>query len=173
MVDGQQRLRTILSYIDPDCIHDLDDDWDRFTVLKSHNKEFAGLAFAQLPDTVQARILETRLSINVLPSDIDDVTVLTIFQRMNSTGLKLNSQEIRNATYFGEFKDSAYRLAYEQNQRWQQWGLFSRQQIAQMKEVEFAADLMGFLIRGVRARTDRAITLLFKEYEDSFLTGRP
>lgn len=168
VVDGQQRLRTILAYVDPDCLRDLDDDWDRFTVLRSHNKDYSGLSFGQLPEDMQTQILETRLSINVLPSDIDDVTVLTIFQRMNSTGLKLNSQEIRNATYFGEFKDSAYRLAYEQNQRWLQWELFTRQQIAQMKEVEFTADLMGFLISGVRARTDATITSLFREFDDFF-----
>ena len=168
VVDGQQRLRTILAYIDLDCLGEDTDDWDRFTVLRSHNRDYAGLSFAQLPDDVQARILQTPLSINVLPSDIDDVTVLTIFQRMNSTGLKLNDQEIRNATFFGEFKDSAYRLAYRENQRWQEWGIFSRQDVAQMKEVELAADLMGFIISGVQARTKARITGLFRRFDDVF-----
>src|SRR5665647_2121709 len=31
VVDGQQRLRTILAYIDVDCLREVD-DWDRFTV---------------------------------------------------------------------------------------------------------------------------------------------
>lgn len=167
VVDGQQRLRTILAYIDPDCLNDLD-DWDNFTVLRSHNSEFAGLGFTSLPENVQARILQTPLSVNVLPSDINDVTVLTIFQRMNSTGLKLNDQEIRNATFFGDFKDSAYRLAYRHNQRWQEWGIFSRQDVAQMKEVEATADLMGFLVDGIQARTKARLTNLFRRYDDAF-----
>lgn len=167
VVDGQQRLRTILAYIDIGCLAEVE-DWDRFTVLRSHNHEYAGLAFHQLPDPTQARILQTPLSTNVLPSDIDDVTVLTIFQRMNSTGFKLNDQEIRNATYFGEFKESSYELAYSQNQRWQSWGIFSRQDVAQMKEVELTADLMGHLIAGVQARTKAGLNRNYRLYDDQF-----
>jgi hypothetical protein len=165
VVDGQQRLRTILAFVDIDSLGPDRDEWDSFTVLRSHNREFAGLSFQQLSDGEQSRLLQTQLSVNVLPSGIDDVTILTIFQRMNSTGLKLNDQEIRNATFFGEFKESSYSLAYEQNQRWMRWGIFSRQEIAQMKEVEHTADLMGYLIRGVAARSKASITALYRQYD--------
>lgn len=167
VVDGQQRLRTILAYIDLDCLKDTD-DWDRFTVLRSHNREYAGLSFQQLDAEVQRRLLETPLSVNVLPADVDDVTVLTVFQRMNSTGFKLNDQEIRNATYFGEFKEASYELAYAQYQRWLSWGIFSRQDVAQMKEVELTADLMGLLINGVGARTKSRINALYRSYDKEF-----
>ncbi|KJL33104.1 DUF262 domain-containing protein [Microbacterium oxydans] len=165
VVDGQQRLRTILAYIDIDSLENVD-EWDRFTVLRAHNRDYAGLSFQQLPDDVQTRILQTPLSVNVLPSDIDDVTVLTIFQRMNSTGLKLNPQEIRNATWFGEFKETSYSLAYQQNQRWVNWGIFTRQDVAQMKEVELSADLMGFLINGISARSKASIDGLYRKFDD-------
>lgn len=168
VVDGQQRLRTILGYVDIDCIQ-FPDEWDHFTVLKSHNPQYAGLSFQQLPDTTQSLILQTPLSVNVLPADVDDVTVLTIFQRMNSTGLKLNDQEIRNATYFGEFKEAAYSLAYDQYQRWLKWKIFDLQEIAQMREVELTSDLMGTLLRGVGARTKSAINGLYKMYDQTFL----
>ncbi|MDV6298131.1 DUF262 domain-containing protein [Dietzia maris] len=167
VVDGQQRLRTILAFVDIDALGEVE-DWDRFTVLRTHNPDFAGLAFKQLPDAIQEHILQTSLSVNVLPTDIDDVTVLSIFQRMNSTGYKLNDQEIRNATYFGEFKDSSYRLAYSQNQRWQRWMIFTRQEVAQMKEVELTADLMGFLLRGVAARGKATLDGLYRSYDENF-----
>nr|WP_246299270.1 DUF262 domain-containing protein [Nocardioides panaciterrulae] len=167
VVDGQQRLRTILSYVDIDCLAERD-EWDDFTVLRSHNREFAGLAFTQLPDETQRHILQTPLSVNVLPADVDDVTVLTIFQRMNSTGYKLNDQEIRNATYFGEFKDTAYQLAYEQYQRWLKWQVFGVQEIAQMREVELTSDLMGFLMRGIQARTKASLDGLYKSNDEAF-----
>jgi hypothetical protein len=167
VVDGQQRLRTILSFIDIDSVPDVT-DWDRFTVLKSHNREYAGLGFNQLPSDVQSLILQTQLSVNVLPSDIDDVTVLTIFQRMNSTGFKLNDQEIRNATYFGDFKESSFDLAYEQNQRWVNWGIFTRQDVAQMKEVELTSDLMGYLLNGITARSKAVIDRLYRTNDEAF-----
>lgn len=167
VVDGQQRLRTILSFVDIDSLRDRE-EWDDFTVLRSHNREFSGLSFSQLPDETQTHILQTPLSVNVLPADVDDVTVLTIFQRMNSTGYKLNDQEIRNATYFGEFKDAAYELAYEQYQRWLKWEVFNIQEIAQMREVELSSDLMGYLLRGIQARTKSALNGLYKANDEKF-----
>jgi hypothetical protein len=166
VVDGQQRLRTILSFIDIESLPRAD-EWDKFTVSKSHNERYYGLPFDQLPEDVQTRILQTPLSVNVLPANVNDVTVLQIFQRMNSTGLKLNPQELRNATYFGEFKDLSYSLAYDQLHRWLAWDLFDRQKIGQMLEVEFTADLMGLLLKGVFARTKSAIVGLYRDYEQS------
>lgn len=167
VVDGQQRLRTLLSFVDPDCLKD-SDEWDDFRILRSHNQEYAGMSFADLPEDAKSTVLQTSLSVNVLPADIADVTILRIFQRMNTTGLKLKEQEVRNGTYFGQFKDVAYSLAYEQNQRWTQWGLFKRQDIGQMSEVEFTSDLMGALIRGVSGKSAAQITSLYKEYDGDF-----
>lgn len=166
VVDGQQRLRTILSFVDPGCLTD-QDEWDDFVIVRAHNKEYANTHFADLPDEIQSQILQTTLSVNVLPPDIDDVTVLQIFQRMNTTGIKLTDQEVRNGTYFGEFKDVSYSLAYEQNQRWLDWDIFSQQEIAQMKEVEFTSDLLGALIRGVSGRSASQIDALYKEFDDT------
>ncbi len=164
VVDGQQRLRTILAFIDIDSITE-PEEWDRFTVLKSHNPDYSGLSFQQLDSEVQSRILETQLSVNVLPADVDDVTILEIFQRLNTTGLKLSDQEIRNATYFGEFKETAYQLAYSQYQRWLKWGVFKKQDVAQMKEVEFTSDLMGLLLKEVNARSKSVLDGLYKLYD--------
>lgn len=167
VVDGQQRLRTILSFINADCLGELD-EWDTFTVLRSHNADYHGLTFDQFPADVRERLLQAPLSVNVLPGDVDDATVLQIFQRINSTGLKLNAQELRNATWFGEFKDLAYKLAYEQLQRWISWGLFDRQQLGQMLEVEFTSDLAGLLLEGVLPRTKGSLDRIYKTYDSDF-----
>ncbi|MCK2028326.1 DUF262 domain-containing protein [Microbacterium galbinum] len=167
VVDGQQRLRTILSFVDPDCLADRD-EWDDFRIQRTHNREYAGMSFADLPEHARTTILQTALSVNVLPSDIPDVTILQIFQRMNTTGLKLKDQEVRNGTFFGEFKDVAYSLAYEQNQRWVRWGLFDRQDIGQMAEVEFTSDLLGALMRGVSGKNTAQITKLYRENDEEF-----
>ncbi|MCP4308721.1 MAG: DUF262 domain-containing protein [bacterium] len=166
VVDGQQRIRTLLAYIDPGNLEDFDEE-DDFTVFKSHNKEFKHLTFPELPDETRARLLETRLPTVVLPSGIPDVVILRIFQRLNSTGLRLNAQELRNAEFYGDFKDLSYALAYTQHQRWLAWKLFKPQQIAQMLEVEFTSDVLGLMIEGVKARRKTTIDRLYREHDES------
>lgn len=141
---------------------------DEFTVLKSHNKDLAGIKFRDLDDSIQERILRFRFSVDVLPSDTDDADVLKIFSRMNSTGTKLNGQELRNAEYFGEFKGIVYDAAYDQLDRWKAWGIFDNKQIARMAEVELTSELFIYLISGVQSKTQTAIGNVYGLYDDLF-----
>jgi len=165
VVDGQQRLRTILAFVDPTSIDDME-DVDRFVISRLHNPEFADMRFVDLPDEVREQILETQLSVNLLPANIQDVTILKMFQRLNSTGVKLSGQEYRNAQFSGPFKALSYDLAYEQHHRWSAWGIFTQAQIAQMQEVEFTSDLLGFLLRGVDSSSKPTIDNLYSRYDD-------
>ncbi len=101
VVDGQQRIRTLLTFIQPSLVKNFDPVRDAFAIKKTHNKELADKQFRDLPPDVRQKILDYQFSVHILPSSIDDREVLQIFARMNSTGLKLNSQELRNAAYFG------------------------------------------------------------------------
>lgn len=165
VVDGQQRLRTVLSYLDPSCLPDYNDA-DKFTVAKKDNPEYGGKTFAELDQETRQRILQTPLSVNVLPASMSNVEVLEIFRRMNTTGMKLNKQELRNAKFFGAFKDLSYDLAYAQYQRWIKWGVFTLQETSQMLEVEQTSDLLGLLLEGVRGRSYSDIDRLYAEYDD-------
>src|SRR6266481_1580172 len=51
VVDGQQRLRTILSFIK-----------DGFVVSKRQNPDYGGLRFSQLPEDLQAQVLAYEVS---------------------------------------------------------------------------------------------------------------
>ena len=95
VVDGQQRLRTVISYIVPDLLDDYDPARDFFTVQKAHNSELANKKFTELAPEIKQRILDYQFSVHVLPSHVDDREVLQIFARMNATGVKLNDQELR------------------------------------------------------------------------------
>ena len=103
VVDGQQRLRTLISYIEPTLLDDYNPSRDDFKVKAVHNEDLAGLGFADLSTELQQRILNYEFSVHVLSSGVDDREVLSIFARMNSTGTKLNPQELRNAQYHGAF----------------------------------------------------------------------
>lgn len=127
VVDGQQRLRTLFAFIDTQSLLDYDAKRDEFLVSNSHNENIGGRKFSSLKPKYQEAILGYPISTHVLPSTVDDRQVLQIFARMNSTGVKANGQELRNARYFGLFKKLVYELelAYEQLERWRVWEIFS------------------------------------------------
>lgn len=168
VVDGQQRLRTLLSFIEPATLRDFDEHRDSFVVKKTHNKEIAGKPFNQLEASARKQILNYDFSVHVLPSDTEDREVLQIFARMNSSGVKLNRQELRNAEYFGEFKSLAYSLAYEQLERWRSWKIFNEEAIARMLEVEETSEFIRFMIGGVQANSQEALDRLYGDNEEEF-----
>lgn len=72
VVDGQQRLRTVISFIAPELLKDYDPDRDDFTVAKEHNEKYHGKAFSELPELIQHQILDYQFTVNVFPSDTAD-----------------------------------------------------------------------------------------------------
>jgi hypothetical protein len=168
VVDGQQRLRTLISYIAPDLITDFDPERDEFKIKKNHNAELAGKGFSDLNEEIQHRLLNYSFSTHVLPSSVEDRDVLHIFQRLNSTGEKLTKQELRNAEFFGEFKTVMYELALEQLERWRDWGVFSGDEIARMKEVELTSDFVVTMIYEFGGKSQKAISDAYKEFDESF-----
>lgn len=168
VVDGQQRLRTLLTYIEPEAMADYDAERDRFEVRKSHNAELAGKGFKELPADIRRKILGYEFSVHVLPSDTDDTEVLQIFARMNATGIKLNYQELRNAKFYGEFKNLSYSLAYEQLSRWRNWKVFNESEIARMLEVEEASDLLILMVDGIHSRSRSVIDKAYEKYDNGF-----
>lgn len=168
VVDGQQRLRTIFSFIEPALLPNFEPIRDEFTVTKSHNQEIAGIPFQEIDSTIRQRILNYEFSVHVLPSDTEDREVLQIFSRMNSTGMKLNKQELRNAEFIGAFKRLAYSLAYEQLNRWRDWKVFSENDIARMLEVEETSDLIRSMLDGIHGLSQPALDKLYRKFEDEF-----
>ena len=152
VVDGQQRIRTLISYIAPRLLKDLDEDRDVFTVLRSHNRELAGKKFEQLSDNIKSRILDYQFSVHVLPPGTDDREVLQIFARMNSTGTRLNAQELRNAEFFGEFKTSMYETAVKHLHKWRAWEVFTEDNISRMEEVELTSEFAIYMLQGISSK---------------------
>lgn len=168
VVDGQQRIRTLLGFISRDLLPDFDER-DEFTVRRSHNSEVAGKCFDELPEAIRHRILNYEFSVDVFRSDTDDREILQIFARMNATGVKLKPQELRNAEFIGEFKALMYRLAAEQLPRWREWHIFSEQDIARMEEVELTSELVLLMVRGsISGRDQSALNAIYRANEESF-----
>ncbi len=168
VVDGQQRIRTVLAFIAPKLLKNFDPNRDDFTIKKTHNKELAGKCFNDLPSEVKQSILDYLFSVHVLPSNVDDREVLQIFARMNATGLKLNAQELRNAAWFGEFKTSMYSISAEQLPRWRKWRLFTEAQISRMAEVEITSEFAQLMIKGIVGKTQKGIDNVYKDFDDEW-----
>ena len=91
---------------------------------------------------------------------------------MNSTGVKLNAQELRNAEFFGQLKTAAYDVATEQLNRWRDWGVFTPDQIARMNEVELSSEFMIFILSGGLSKDNKIIDKYYSDYDESF-SDRP
>jgi len=168
VVDGQQRIRTVLSFISRDLLKDFEEDRDDFTISKIHNHDVGGKTFKELSKDDKQKILDYQFSVHSFPSDTDDREILQIFARMNSTGVKLNAQELRNAEFFGIFKTAAYEMATEQLNRWRDWGIFTPDQIARMSEVELTSEFMILIMSGVLAKDNNVIRGYYEKYDEDF-----
>lgn len=152
VVDGQQRLRTIFGFLK-----------DGFKISKTHSSEFGGKFYSELPDEIQTGILKYELSVDLL-LDAPDKEVLDIFARLNSYAVKLNAQELRNASYFGEFKTLAYSLGREYTSFWTENRIFTDAQVLRMDETELVSDLLIALMDGIKSR--KAIDAYYKDHDD-------
>jgi hypothetical protein len=168
VVDGQQRLRTVIAFIAPKLLQNFDQQRDVFTISKVHNEAYKGKSFAELPQEVQNQILDYQFTVNVFSSDTDDREVKQVFARMNSSGYKLNAQELRNAEFFGAFKTVAESLATEQYHRWRDWTVFSGDNIARMNDVELTSELIILMLNGPTEKSEKVIRSYYKKFDPDF-----
>lgn len=168
VVDGQQRLRTLFSFIDPTSLKDYDAARDSFDLLKVHNPDpdVANRSFQNLPEDIQSSLLEYEISTHVFPPNTDDEVVLRIFARLNSTGLGLNRQELRNAKFFGAFKTFVYELAIRNLALWRKWNVFSEDDFARMIEIESVSDYLAAMMNGIKGKSQPKLDKLYEEHDD-------
>lgn len=152
VVDGQQRLRTILSFLS-----------DGFKISKAHNSDHGGKVFSTLPLEVQKAILDYELAADLL-LDAPDSEVLDIFARLNTYSVKLNAQELRHAKYFGDFRQTVYRLAIEYTTFWQESKVITNNQLVRMIEAELTSDLLIAMIDGIQSK--KSIESYYRKYDD-------
>lgn len=154
VVDGQQRIRTILSY-----------KADTFPARHPHHRQ--KLRFSELTKAEKESFLSTALSVGYLIG-ADDQDVVEIFGRINSISKTLNPQEKRNSQYSGEFKQFCLRNASERLPFWRSTGIFTATDISRMAEVQFISDLVINMIEGLRDFDSKTIDRYYKNYDDEF-----
>lgn len=157
VVDGQQRLRTILNYMQ-----------DGFQISKKHNSEYGGLYYSQLnqvDENIQSNILNYEISVDLLVN-MPDPEVLDVFSRLNSYAVILNEQEKLNAVNFGPFKTLCDKIAHKYHDFWLQSKVLKDAEILRMGDVTMVADLYIAAISGIKSKT--AIKNMYGQYEKTF-----
>jgi len=169
VIDGQQRLRTLISYIAPELLDDFNPVQDEFLVRKTHSKELAETEFSLLDEDIQYKIRNYELSVHILSSNVDDRDVIQIFRRMNSTNYALKKQELLNSQYFGEFKTSQYDLAAEQLAQWRNWQTFNETDISRMAEVELTSELtISMIEKKVMGKSASKIEGCYRKFDEIY-----
>jgi hypothetical protein len=104
VIDGLQRISTIISFLKGD-------DW-KLAKIDDVEPDISGVSVAEIKNSdnllqYYRRVENSTIPITVLRCNYSNKNHLsylfTIFHRLNSTGLKLNNQEIRNCIYSGPF----------------------------------------------------------------------
>ena len=100
VVDGQQRLNTILKYERDEFSLNADDD---INYLSPQSVHYSGKKFSELPQKFKSVFRGYPLTVIYLPPGLDLATKLEIFRRINEGGTPLTAQDIR-LSYYSESK---------------------------------------------------------------------
>ncbi|MGA2914634.1 MAG: DUF262 domain-containing protein [Sedimentisphaerales bacterium] len=152
VVDGQQRLRAVLEFINED-----------FAISKAHNKKLAGKRYTTMSSQQQKDFLQYELGVDVL-YNMTYQDLLDIFARINSYTVVLNKQEKLNAGYLGYFKQAAYELGLKYVDYFLRAKVLTKEKVTRMAEAELAGDMLMSLIGGVQ--TNKSLEQFYRKYED-------
>jgi Protein of unknown function DUF262 len=156
IVDGQQRVATVLSFIK-----------DGFKISRAQNEDFGGKYFSGLDTRTRGDILKYEFVVDLL-QDMPDNEVYDVFARINTYSEKLKPQELRNARFFGEFKSCVYLLSKEFVPFLEKNEVFSSKLILRMAEAEFISELLLAMEEGIRAGGKQIIDKCYEKYDDRF-----
>ena len=161
VVDGQQRLTTIVKFIDGKL------------ALDRRSKEFFGKTYDTLDDEDQQRFLAYQMGVEQL-FGADDDKVLDIFHRINAYGISLNNQELRHGKFQGGKYVGTFRLAVIQAAErweilWSKYRVVSVRSRVRLLHHELVAQLLGVILDGVTDGGQPKINRLYERYDSAVL----
>ena len=141
VIDGQQRLKSVYYYIAGKFISDNKEAI--FSLRNLKDREWNGKTFAELDNKLQRRINNAVLNTTVI-EDINfrPKVVHDLFHRLNTGGMPLTDQEIRNCVYTGKFNSLLIEL--NKNEKWRR--LIGKQHIdRRLRDVELILRFFALL----------------------------
>lgn len=112
VVDGVQRLSTLLHFCGNQFAREMIGRPNQLEIIGLRKLDsFNGMSFAGLPKTIQLAFTLRPLRVTTLNDKSDKHVRYDLFERLNTGGIKLHSQEIRNCVLGGQFRDLIKQLA--------------------------------------------------------------
>lgn len=105
VIDGQQRLTSLLNFIKPESGEELTLDGLKL------RPEINGKRFGDLDRTDRSAITKRPIRCIVVLNESDKALKFEVFERLNTGSSSLTEQEVRNSIYHGNFNDLIKELA--------------------------------------------------------------
>ncbi|MFH0735096.1 MAG: DUF262 domain-containing protein [bacterium] len=153
IVDGQQRIRAVLEYLE-----------NKFPIDAKDSPQWGDMFFVDLRSEEKKRIYEYDFVARYLP-EIDDAKIREIFGRLNRNNVILNAQELRQATYWGPFIKTMNEIA--ENENWGKLDIFTSNDIKRMLDVEFISELTIAFLHGHQNKK-LTLDMYYQLYENEF-----
>lgn len=159
VVDGQQRLRSILEFAS-----------GRLR-LTSKAPNFRGMHYADLDAADQEQFLSYKIpAVQLL--NASDADVLEVFARLNSYSVKVTSAELRHAEYSEPVKWAIYEAARHWSKLWNDFKVVSVRDSVRLKNTSVMAEMFMIVDDGFDDGGEGAIGKYYrshrKEEEDYF-----
>jgi len=163
IVDGQQRIRTVLQFIGSET--DLQEqEYNKFPLDKlKATSRWKNSTFAELTDDEKREFYGCQFAVRYLNTESDQ-EVRDMFERLNKYLTPLNAQELRNATYTGPFIKLAEKLA--DDEYWAENRIVTAAAIRRMLDIEFMSELLIGVMHGPQGGSAKIIDEYYKQYED-------
>jgi uncharacterized protein DUF262 len=166
VVDGQQRLRTILQFVGVEHSQDQEDENNNNFSLNAlpEASRFYDEDFSEVIGNDRKRFFQYEICVRLLyTEDVKDVE--EVFKRLNKYVTPLKPQELRNATYHGPFAKLSETLA--DDEYWAVNRIVSPASIRRMADIEMMSDLLIGLIHGPQGGASKIIDQYYEEYEQT------
>ncbi|WP_313299910.1 DUF262 domain-containing protein [Pseudomonas sp.] len=140
VIDGQQRISTILSFLD-----------DGFRLEDPYKGPYDGMTFSELPQDIRDDVLLYSIDFNEA-SGLPQEELREVYSRVNKYLVPLNRQELRKADFPGEFLQTAEEMANLDSL--DDLGLFNATARRRSLDVEYVSELLAAQLKGISDKKD-------------------
>ncbi|WP_162146026.1 DUF262 domain-containing protein [Amycolatopsis sp. ATCC 39116] len=148
VVDGQQRLRTIIDFA------------NNKLVLGQKAGDYKGMRYSDLEDEEKDAFLAYKLTCEQLINASDE-DVLEVFLRINSYTVPVNAAELRNARFDTPFSSLVKETVRQLGPVWA-LGVLSNRERVRMVDQSLVAEIYGFFLDGMQDGDENRITRLYE-----------
>ena len=154
MVDGKQRLQTIIHFVENKVA--IPEDYQDIQLQKRRWKD--------LTRETKLAFWNYSLTVEMMP-DVTDAVIRSTFDRINRNSRRLTPQEMRHAKYEGWFISFAEHEA--EKKEWKLIGVVTPARMKRMAEVQFISELLSVILKNRISGFDQDdLDDLYAEYDD-------